>query len=100
MIAPARLVQTEKGPALLSGTPATKVFSQPPESSSTPFEPVSCRQFAGLHVVLSYRFFDGMIHDSLVPCDKHGVAHLVKLRAVNISYPNPNYQDSWSEPAQ
>jgi len=31
--------------------------------------------YAGLHVFLSYRFSDGMIHDSLVPCYASGVAH-------------------------
>src|SRR5689334_25037617 len=102
MIAPVWLVQTEKWPALPSGTPATKVFSQPPESSSTPFESASCRQVvSGLHVFLSYRFFDGMIHDSLVRQKRRGVAPPVKLRAAHISYlnRNPKYLDSWSAPA-
>src|SRR6185369_1122679 len=36
---------------------------------------------AGLHVFLSYRFPDGMIHDSLVPCYVRGVAHLMQLHA-------------------
>lgn len=48
---------------------------------------------------LSYRFFDGMIHDSLVPRNMRGVAHQVKLHAAHISYRIPKFPDSWSAPA-
>jgi hypothetical protein len=44
----------------------------------TPFEPVSCRQFAGLTClpILPHYLqpFGGMIHDSLVPALACGVA--------------------------
>jgi len=50
---------------------------------------------------LSYRFSDGMIHDSLVPRNIRGVAREREPRAVHttISYRNPRYPDSWSAPA-
>jgi hypothetical protein len=58
---------------------------------------------AGLHVFLSYRFSDGMIHGSLVPRYMRGVAPKYNS-AWPISYlnlnPNLKYQDSSSAPEQ
>src|SRR5215510_3987588 len=61
-----------------------KIFSLTPNFIFDTLESVSCRQTAGLHVYLSYRFPDGMIHDSLVPRSVRGVAHLMQLRAAQL----------------
>jgi hypothetical protein len=52
--------------------------------------------YAGLHVRLSYRFSDGMIHDSLVPRYMCGVAHRCNSALTQLNYLNPKYQDSSS----
>src|SRR5215213_5867646 len=61
-----------------------KSFFSTPRIIFDTLRAVSCRQSAGLHVFLSYRFSDGMIHDSLVSRKMRGVAHDVKLRAATL----------------
>src|ERR1043165_8404779 len=64
-----------------------KCFFSTPNLILDTLESVSCRR-CWLRVFLSYRFPDGMIHDSLVPRQVRGVAHLMQLRATSINYPN------------
>jgi len=87
--APRQPAQTEKGPALPTGMPAAKVFSQPPESSLAPSSLSHTAKSRGGHVCLSYRFSDGMIHDSLVPRYIRGVAPEGETPRSPISCRNP-----------
>src|SRR6185436_19189703 len=59
-----------------------KSFFSTPDIIFDTFEPCIIPPVAGCTSYLSYRFCDGMIHDSLVPRYLHGVAHQVQLRSL------------------